>query len=166
MAMITETARVVGVDGEGYAWVETQRKAVCDSCSVQKGCGTGIIAKMFSGRRARVRVLNTLGATVGDEVVVGIEDGLLVRTSFVVYMLPLAWMMLGAIAGSMLGERLETISAETASVLFGAAGLGVGFLWLRRYARAAAGDQRRQPNLLEVKSSKFKVKSEGVLPEG
>jgi len=162
MAMMTETARVVSVDEPGYAWVETQRKAVCDSCSVQKGCGTGVLAKFFSGRRARIRVLNSLGASVGDEVVVGIEDGLLIRTSLAVYLVPLVWMLIGAIGGSMLGERIDSISSESASALFGVAGLAIGFLWLRRYARIAARDPSRQPSLLRFSSADSRPDS--VLP--
>jgi sigma-E factor negative regulatory protein RseC len=158
MAMVTETARVVGVDDRGYAWVETQRKSTCDSCSVQKGCGTGILAKFFSSRRARIRVLNTLGASVGDEVVVGIEDGMLVRTSLAVYIVPLVWMLLGAIMGNMLGERLDSISGEVASTLLGVVGLGIGFLWLRRYARRAARDRAAQPILLRFSGPERVVK--------
>lgn len=148
MAMVTEAARVAAVDDDGYAWVETQRKAVCNSCSVQKGCGTGVLSKLLSNRRTRVRVLNTLGAAVGDDVVIGIEDGLLVRASVAVYFMPLVWMLLGAIAGGMLADSLQWTHAEGASTLGGMLGLAAGFWWLRRYARIAAQDESRQPSLL------------------
>jgi sigma-E factor negative regulatory protein RseC len=160
MTMMTETARVLSVDEQGYAWIETQRKTACNSCSVQKGCGTGILARFFSGRHARLRVLNTVGAVVGDEVVVGIEDGMLVRASFAAYMMPLVWMILGALGGTMAGERFDSIDGEAASMLFGVIGLVIGFLWLGRYARAAARDGLRQPRLLEVKSVQWRIKSE------
>lgn len=162
MTMMTETAQVLSVDEQGYAWVETQRKTACNACSVQKGCGTGILAKFFSGRRARLRVLNTVGAKPGDEVVVGLDDGMLVRTSLAVYMMPLVWMIIGAIAGTMAAERFDSLSSEAASMLFGVLGLGIGFLWLRRYARAAARDGQRQPRLLEVKTVRWQIKSEHV----
>lgn len=148
MAMITETARVVAVEEDGHAWVETQRKAACDSCSVQKGCGSGVLSQMFSGKRARLRVINVLGATVGDEVVIGIEDSLLVRSSFAVYMMPLIWLLLGAIGGSMVAEIVQPAHVDGISALGGLLGLACGFWWLRRYARAAARDTLRQPSLI------------------
>lgn len=144
MAMITETARVAAVDDDGHVWVETQRKAVCDSCSVQKGCGSGVLAKLFSARRARVRVMNTLDAAVGDEVIVGIDDGLLVRASIAAYLMPLIWMLVGAIGGGMLAGSLQWAHAEGVSAVAGLLGLAGGFWWLRRYAQ----DAFRQPSLL------------------
>jgi sigma-E factor negative regulatory protein RseC len=146
MAIVTETAEVVAVEDE-YAWVETRRKAVCDACAVQKGCGSGIISRMFS-KRARVRVPNTLGARVGEQVVIGIEDSALVRASLAVYLMPLVWMLLGALAGQMTANALGWSLVEGATALSGLLGLGAGFLWLRRYAHNTLRDPARQPNLL------------------
>lgn len=146
MAIVTETAEVVAVEGEN-AWVETQRKAVCDACAVQKGCGSGIISRMFS-KRARILVPNTLGARTGDQVVIGIEDSALVRVSLAVYLMPLVWMLLGALAGQMIANTLEWTRVEGATALFGVLGLGAGYMWLRRYARNTARNPAHQPNLL------------------
>jgi sigma-E factor negative regulatory protein RseC len=144
MAMITETARVAALDADGYAWLETDRRTACDSCSVQQGCGSGVLSKMFSGRRTRLRVANTLGARVNDQVLVGIDDRMLVRASLATYFMPLVWMLLGAIAGSMAGGIFEAIDAEGASAVGGLAGLGIGFMWLRGYARRSF----HQPQLI------------------
>lgn len=142
MAMITETARVAAIDSEGQLWLETQRKAVCDSCAVQNGCGSGVLSKMFNARPARIRVQNTLGAIVGDEVVVGIDDGQLVRASFAAYLMPLAWMFVGALAGGMLAGTLQWEQADGVSALGGLLGLAAGFLGLRRYAHRALQEPR------------------------
>lgn len=137
MAMITEAARVAAVDSNGHLWVETQRKAACDSCAVQNGCGSGILSKMFNTRPARIRVQNTLGAAVGDEVMVGIDDGQLVRASLAAYLMPLVWMIVGAVAGSMFAGALQWEQVDALSTLGGVLGLAAGFWWLRRYARRA-----------------------------
>lgn len=146
MSIVTETAEVVAVEGT-HAWVETRRKAVCDGCSVQKGCGSGIISRLFN-KRARLRVANTLDARVGDRVVLGMDDGTLVRNSFAVYMMPLVWMLLGALGGQTLGTALQWAYVDGVTALFGVLGLAAGFLWLRRYARGIAADGSRQPGLL------------------
>src|SRR5690554_2477163 len=119
MAMITETARVAALDADGYAWPETDRRTARDSCSVQRGCGSRVLSKMFSGRRIRLRVAKTLGARVNDQVLVGIDDRMLVRASLATYFMPLVWMLLGAIAGSMAGGIFEAIDAEGASAVGG-----------------------------------------------
>jgi sigma-E factor negative regulatory protein RseC len=146
MAIVTETAEVIEVDGE-HAWVETRRKAVCDACAVRKGCGSGIISRMFRGR-ARLRVENTIGARVGERVVLGIEDSALVRASLAVYMMPLVWMLLGALAGQMAANALAWERTDGITALAGVFGLLAGFLWLRRYARHSARDPAHRPNML------------------
>lgn len=146
--MVTETGQVISLQ-EGFAWVATQRKAVCDTCAAQKGCGSGVLAKVLGNRLTRVKVANSIGAEVGDEVVVGMDDALLVRTSFAVYAIPLIFMMAGALAGEMLGEALHWAYVDAATAIFGLGGLFGGFVWLRRYTRGIATDGRYQPRMLD-----------------
>lgn len=145
--MMTETAQVVATEGD-YAWVETQRKTTCGSCAVQKGCGTGVLAKVLGNRISRIRVLNTIGAATGEMVEIGVEDGTLVRTSFAVYAMPLILLLLGGVGGGMLADALQWPAREGATAAGGMLGLALGFLWLRRYTRAIAFDPRHQPILI------------------
>jgi len=145
--MMTETAQVIATEG-GYAWVETQRKTTCGNCAAQKGCGTSVLAKVLGNRTSRIRVINTIGASTGEMVVVGVEDGMLVRTSFAVYAMPLILLLLGGMGGGMLADALQWQSREGATALGGVLGLALGFLWLRRYTRAIALDARHQPSLI------------------
>jgi sigma-E factor negative regulatory protein RseC len=145
--MMTETAQVIAVEGD-HAWVETQRKSTCGSCAVQKGCGTSVLAKVLGNRTSRIRVINSIGATAGDMVVIGVEDGMLVRTSFAVYAMPLILLLLGGVGGGMLADALQWQSGEGATTVGGVLGLALGFLWLRRYTRAITLDARHQPSLV------------------
>lgn len=146
--MVTETGQVTALQDE-FAWVATQRKAVCDTCSAQKGCGSGVLAKVLGRRLTHVKVINSLGAKVGDEVVVGMDDDVLVRTSFAVYAMPLLMMIAGAVAGQMLADALHWYYSDAATAVFGIGGLFGGFAWLRRYTRAIAADERCQPRMLD-----------------
>lgn len=116
--IIEETARVVALDGE-QAWVTTRRRTACESCAANKGCGTGIMARSFSGGRTlQLKVRNSVDATVGDDVVLGIDDRVLVRSAVLMYLLPLLALMAGAWFGEIITEGF-TIDNEYLSIIAG-----------------------------------------------
>lgn len=145
--MLEEQGRVVEVD-EGFAWVETQRQSACGACSVNKGCGTGVISRVVGQRATRVRAINEIDAKAGDEVVIGLHDEALVRGSLAVYAVPLIAMLLMALLGDLAGRELQLDSSEGLTALLGLAGLGLGFLWVRNFSRRIATDARYQPVIL------------------
>jgi sigma-E factor negative regulatory protein RseC len=137
--MIEESGRVVRIEGE-YAWVQTERRSSCGSCSARKGCGTGALAGLFGARVHEVEVHNPVGAQPGDDVVVGISESLLVRGSAMLYLLPLLTLVGGALLAEGLAAQLELASSDLPAILGGAAGLAAGFLWLRSRNRRWRGD--------------------------
>jgi sigma-E factor negative regulatory protein RseC len=143
--MIEESARVIRLEGE-YAWVETQRKSVCGSCSANKGCGTSVLGKVLGQRRSYVRVLNPVEAKLGEEVVVGLGERAFVTGSLAVYAIPLLALLLGAIAGDWLAGLYQW--SDIAAVAGGLGGLAAGFVWLWLFARRVGGDSRYQPVIL------------------
>jgi sigma-E factor negative regulatory protein RseC len=144
--MIEEQGRVIDVH-DGYVWVETQRRSSCDKCSANTGCGTSVLSKVLGQRRTRVRALDSLGTKTGDEVVIGIEDAALLRSSLAAYLVPLLGLLLGALCGGTLAARLG-ISDEAGSILCALAGLAAGIVWLSYYARRTSHDRRYQPVVL------------------
>ena len=145
--IIEETARVVALDGE-QAWVTTRRRTACESCAANKGCGTGIMARSFSGGRTlQLKVRNSVDATVGDDVVLGIDDRVLVRSAVLMYLLPLLALMAGAWFGEIITEGF-TIDNEYLSIIAGVlAMLGV-LMWLHRHVRLLAATGNYQPRIL------------------
>ncbi len=142
--MIEESALVVECQDE-YAWVETQRKSTCSSCSASKGCGTGALSKVLGNKTARMRVLNRIGARVGEEVIVGVSEGALVQGSLAVYIVPLLGLFLFALLGQALASQLEFESTESLSIVFGLIGLALGAFWVRRFSVKISQDPRYQP---------------------
>lgn len=153
--MIEETAHVVEAQGE-YAWVETQRRSSCGSCSA-KGCGTGALAKILGGRSQRMKVRNPVHAKPGDDVVLGIRERDLLKGSLAVYVVPLLTMFGGALLGEILAPQWGS-EAETLSVFFGLLGLGGGFLWLYRYNRALSREGQLMPVILRNRVAESMVK--------
>lgn len=143
--MIEETAHVIRLEDE-YAWVETQRKSVCGSCSANKGCGTSVLGKVLGQRRSYVRVLNPVGAKLGEEVVVGLGERAFVTGSLAVYAIPLLTLLIGAVLGESLAQAYGW--GDVASVIGGLSGLALGFAWLWLFARRVGGDRRYQPVIL------------------
>jgi sigma-E factor negative regulatory protein RseC len=144
--MLEETGYVVSIEGD-YAWVETARKSACQSCAVNKGCGTGALAKIFGEKTNHIRARNSLDVAVGDEIVLGLQEGGLVRGSLIIYAVPLVFMILFA----MLAEHFLTggsQSGEHITILAGLAGLVTGFLLVRWFSNRMANDTRYQPVIL------------------
>jgi len=141
--MIEERA-VVAEAGAGYAWVDIQRRSACGSCQASGGCGSAMLSKAWNVRMMRTRALSNLSLQPGDEVIVGLADGVLLRGALLAYLLPLALLL----AGAMLGQAAFAGAGEELVVLSGALGLGLGFLVVRVMSRRFREDVRFQPVVL------------------
>lgn len=143
--MIEESALVVKIEEDGFAWVETTRASACGSCAEQQGCGTSMLAGILGRRQAAVRVINTIGAVTGDRVVIGVPEAALLRGSLAVYAAPLAGLFAGALTGYFLSAGAPQDHADFWSLLLGAVGFAVALVWLRRFSRVSGHDGRYQP---------------------
>ena len=76
--MLEETGVVVAVEND-QAWVQTIRKSACASCEAKSGCGQGVLSRMSDGKANQVLVNNTLNLNVGEEVLIGIPEELLIK---------------------------------------------------------------------------------------
>lgn len=128
--MIEETATVVRIE-EGSAWVSTSRRNACGHCGSGSDCGTAMLAKLFGDKENLLRLDNSLGAEVGEQVVIGVSNALLLKASLLAYLLPLlvfiAMVALGQWAG--INEELSSLA--------GFIGLGLG-LWITNHITGGA----------------------------
>lgn len=147
--MIEERAEVVSIEN-GNVWVETQRRSACAQCAVNSGCGTAVIGKVIGNKRSRVRVLNPKDTkvSIGDEIVVGIDEQALVRGSLMIYVVPLISLFLFGFLGEVLSEQLNVYIPDVLPIIFGLSGLVVGFYLVKIFSRDIRGDIRYQPVLL------------------
>jgi sigma-E factor negative regulatory protein RseC len=139
--VIEEDARVLSVE-PGAAWVETERRSSCSSCSASAGCGTSVVAKLLGGGTNRLRVSDGIGVEVGDRVVIGISDSALTRASLLAYLLPLVALMLTAFAAQSAGAEDGVVA------LIGILGLALGLLVTGRLTGGASARERYRPVLL------------------
>lgn len=147
--MLFETGRVVAVEGDGL-WVETIRQSTCGTCAARKGCGHSLINQVSDGRRSYIRVLpgkHDLGeCRVNDQVKICIPEEVLLRSSAIVYVLPLLLMLLGALGAVKLGHADQDLLAAGGAV----GGFLLGMVAVRWHAWLHRADKTFQPTLVEI----------------
>lgn len=150
--MLTETGRVVALEADGL-WVETIRRSTCGTCAAQKGCGHGLLNRISDGRRGYVRVLPGNQAIedyrIDDQVLISIPEEVILRGSFIAYILPLIVMLLGALAA----VNWLPGSGDLLALLGAGGGLAVGFALVRWHAASHSEDPNFQPVLEGVVTS-------------
>lgn len=148
--MIEMQARVVAIEN-GMAVVEPISGGSCSSCASSSnttqspGCGADQIGQIFTLKIKNYRVINSISSRIGDEVIIGIEDGAILRGSAAVYMLPLALVFIGATTAHYL---LPHINADLASITGAALGFTISALWLLRFNQRASRNPHYQPVIL------------------
>lgn len=119
--MVEVYARVVRLQGD-VAWVRVESPVSCGACG-GKGCGVSLYARLLHRREPEYAVSNPILAQPGERVVIGIEQGSVLRAAVSAYLVPLALLVAGAVTGSLFGEG--------GAVLAGAAGLLIGLMSMK-----------------------------------
>ena len=142
--MIEEPGRVVALDA-GAVWVETRRKSTCSGCSAKGACGQGLMDTLgVNERRGLIRALSDLQLQVGDSVIVGIREDVLLRGAVLVYLLPLIMLMAAAALAAQFSMR------EPVVILAGLGGFFVAWLFVRMRSRRSVDDPDMQPVVLRA----------------
>lgn len=144
--MLTETGRIVALEADGL-WVETIRRSTCGSCAARNGCGHGLLDRLSEGRRGYIRVLpgdrSIDEFRVNDHVLIGVPEEMILRGSFIAYVLPL----LGMLAGAFAAATWLPGRGDLPALLGAAAGLLLGFLQVRWHGARHRHDTGFQPVL-------------------
>jgi len=121
-------------------WVETLVRTSCSDCSVKSTCGHSVLSRWFARKRQCIPVACKQGEAsllaVGQWVEVGVPEQLVLRASFLAYLVPLFGLLLGALLFSqatLLSLFQVNMSAEAGSMLGACIGLILG-LMLSRFA--------------------------------
>lgn len=143
--MIEERGRVVGVDSAGI-WVETSKTSACAACAAKSGCGQKLLVQA-SGQKAFIfNVLNPsqLIVQVDDAVMVGVEEGSLLKATLVTYLIPLLTLMLFAVVAHQLNWP------EGWVVTISLVGLVIGFGLVRAISQLLFRSSKFQPVLTKI----------------
>ena len=123
--MLLEKLKVLKVDGQ-YMWLENKPKTTCGSCQHNGSCGVSSLAKVFKFNKNNVlKLKNTIKAKQDDWVEIAIDDSVILKSSFLVYLLPLLALVLGAL---ILNAIFKT---EMASIIGAAIGVFISTLIIK-----------------------------------
>ena len=118
--MIEEQVVVTSLD-IGGVWVEGVQQSACGSCSAKAGCGKHTMSQL--GRKVSLWLpkddSSGNGLSVGQQVVVGLPEGAILRSTLVLYGIPLMFLLAGAIVGHILAGELASILLSIFSMLLG-----------------------------------------------
>lgn len=115
--MLEELALVTRSD-EHHVFVKSLQVSACSHCQQQSSCGASLYARFLPKRELALR--SPVSLQVGDKVIIGIEESQLLRTSLLLYLLPLLIMLV--IVGLM-----ESHVQAAASAVAALSGLAAGF---------------------------------------
>jgi sigma-E factor negative regulatory protein RseC len=124
--MIEEEAIVISKDGE-FAEVDIIRTKPCGLCGKTQGCGNSIWGKIFSFQKRKIQIQNNINAKVGEKVKLLIEENYLLKTSLLLYGVPLFFLFGGMIAS----EYFLAVANDLAVFLGGVLGFLVGIILLK-----------------------------------
>jgi sigma-E factor negative regulatory protein RseC len=110
--VIEERARVIAIKNDQLL-LEAETRAACNACEARQGCGTSVLSKWVGRKFTRFQAPNTVNASVGDEVVVGLAEEAMLKGSVFVYLLPLVAMIIFAL----LADGLISADAATRDLL-------------------------------------------------
>ena len=147
--MIEERAIILSLESEpsatdSTATLEIERKIACGLCGQTRGCGNSIWGKVFAHQSTAFKAQNRINAKVGDSVIVGINEKALLKSALLLYILPLATMLIGAILATQIQDK------NVYAMLGALAGLLLGFLWVKGHTMSSSYFKLQQPVILRL----------------
>lgn len=122
--MIEEYA-VITRQMDGHVMLEIERRTACGLCGQKRGCGNATWGKLLGHHSHEFPAENSINAEVGDSVVVGIDEQMVLRSVFYLYVVPLVTMLLATVLADTLFDN------EFYVILSAALGLLLGFAWVK-----------------------------------
>lgn len=139
--MIEDIGIVRKITGD-KAFVEVERTSACAQCGLREA------EELATGGKVVFEAFNMINATVGDRVRVQLQTGTYIKASIYIYGIPVLLLIIGAIFGAYLAEKLNK-SSDAMSALFSICGLIIGILFLFLF-RKRGTKKEYMPVIVEV----------------
>lgn len=150
-----EETGVVKIVTGPVATVTVAKKSMCENCTA----GTCLL----TNEGAELVALNKAGAKVGQTVRVALTPYTYLKGSLVVYGLPAAMLVIGAVVGKHFSPRVfESIDPELGSALFGFGFFAVSFLLIKLWSMGAEKKTEYRPVVVEIISENNNIQGEAI----
>ena len=145
--MATEEGVVIKLGSAGIesAWVKTTRTSACKACASRNSCMT-----KGSGKDMEVEAINSIGARVGDRIVLSIHSASLFKATFLIYIFPILAMLVGAILGHILALERGSQDPSGLSALLAFIFLGVAVIIVKVLGNAMSSKQAYMPTIVRI----------------
>jgi len=143
--MATEEGYVFKVTADNTAWIRTQRMKTCEHCETRDECQT-MGSKLED---MEIELPNTIGADIGDRVILSMPTKSLLYLSFLMYVAPILVMIMGGI----LGQELATyyhMDETGCSVLFSLLFFALALMSIRFYSNVMTKNDKYKPKLTRI----------------
>jgi sigma-E factor negative regulatory protein RseC len=141
--MSTEEGSITKVT-EDKAWVRVRRGTMCDTCKSRTACSV-----IGGGETMEAEALNTANAQVGDRVLLNIPTKSLWKISFILYMLPVIFLIAGVIIGMDLA-KYYALEPELGALLLGVVGCAISFLPIKLFAKHIRKNKEYTPEIVRI----------------
>ena len=156
--MICEQGKVVAKEAD-LIFVEVIQQSSCQACSAKSACGTKLINSLYNSKRHYLKLpFAHLDQTpeIGDQVEFEIDESALLKSSLLMYVLPLFGLLLGAAFGQWLW------TTQLASILCATAGLGFSLVLVKRFSAKLEHNALFHPQLARVVKAASPIKTEVI----
>jgi sigma-E factor negative regulatory protein RseC len=145
--LATEEGVVIklGNSNTSTAWVKTVRSSACKSCASRHSCNSD-----HSSKEMEVEAINSAGASVGDRIVLSIQTSSLLKATFLIYIIPILSMLVGAFLGQKLAFDNGNQDPSGFSALMAFLFLGVAVLFIKFIGKSMSLKKEYTPTIVRI----------------
>jgi sigma-E factor negative regulatory protein RseC len=141
--MANEEGIVIKTDST-TAWVKTTKTHACEACAARASCNV-----MGGGKEMEVQAINHAGAKVGEKVVISFETSPLLKATFMLYVLPILFLMAGAFIGNKMAPFFN-FDASLLSVITGFLFFGLIVMFVKSKGNKMAKKDEYRPKIIKI----------------
>lgn len=142
--MATEEGIVTRIGENDIAWVKTVRSSACESCTAKHSCST-----QDSGKEMIVEAFNPIAAKEGDRVVIRMRTSTLLNAAFMMYIVPILFMLAGALIGDGVSSAVR-MDSVLMSTITGMSCFILSFVLIRYKTNRKEAQDRYRPRIIRT----------------
>lgn len=150
--MMTALATVTSVKSRGHRYqveLSCDQQTSCSSCQSKNSCGTGIVTKAVGNKQLNWHLLTSKTVNPGDVVEIAFPEKSLLQSAALIYLLPLLFLFLGAMAGQLWLAPLLG-GSELVVIGFSAISAYLGFRFAKKWVSPMEAASHQQVELVRV----------------